>query len=414
MNTSKIATRMRPKPSQPQTRVDKTESEAAMTWLEGRPILLDLAPGDVHAVATKKHKGKTLVLIQLAECGDWKGHPAGAFSMTAETWREIVSNWRRDGALPIPIDAEHASESAPTSGNIPSQGAPAMGWIHELVDRGVAGLFGWVEWLEPARSYIKQGRYKFLSPAVRFGSKDRVTGEACGARLSSAAITNTPWLRGMPPLVALTDKSALAKKEREAAEAVAKREAAGGEAQRERMADQILADEDEEEEDPAAMSDDADACAECAAKDATIAELRAKLAEHDDERTSTMVDTAISVHRLTIPRPALLALAKADATAFAQAYPAPLPGQPMPVPHLLATGPGRRDAPPQVQERSIAMSEAAAAPLPTIDDMVTTIMKEDASKGITPRAREVVYIEAHDRLADVRQLRRDAALGGGA
>lgn len=147
---------------------------------------------------------RKLVRIQIAEVGSFKGHPSGPFELTPRVFSEIVTNFRKD-SLPIPIDAEHASEAPATSGDIPVVGAPAMGWIHDLEDKGAGGLWGLVEWLEPARTYIKEGRYRYLSPAVRFNSRDRVTGQPIGARLSSAAITNTPWLRTMAPLVAARD-----------------------------------------------------------------------------------------------------------------------------------------------------------------------------------------------------------------
>lgn len=155
-------------------------------------------------LADKDGKPVPRVWIQLCQVGAFKGHSAGAFALTPQVFSEIVANFKRD-KLPIPIDAEHASEADPTSGSIPSEGAPAMGWIHELDNRGEGGLWGLVEWLEPARTYIKEGRYRYLSPAVRFNSRDRVTGEKIGARLSSAAITNQPFLRDMAPLVAAKD-----------------------------------------------------------------------------------------------------------------------------------------------------------------------------------------------------------------
>jgi Mu-like prophage I protein len=141
------------------------------------------------------------VWIQLADVGVYKGHPMGPFQLTPGMFDTMVANFQRDG-IPLPIDAEHASEMPPTSGSIPSSGAPAMGWIHQLQNRGNGGLWGEVEWLEPARTYIKEGRYKYISPAIKFKSKDRVTGQDTGPRLSSAGMTNTPFLTSLPPLVA--------------------------------------------------------------------------------------------------------------------------------------------------------------------------------------------------------------------
>ena len=140
------------------------------------------------------------VWIQLAKSGDFSGHPAGRFSLNAKVFANIIRNFKA-GQQPIPIDAEHASEQSPTSGNIPSQGAPAMGWIHDLQVRG-ADLWASVEWLEPAKTYIKEGRYRYISPAIAFKARDQVTGEEIGPLLSSAGITNTPFLSGMAPLVA--------------------------------------------------------------------------------------------------------------------------------------------------------------------------------------------------------------------
>jgi hypothetical protein len=155
--------------------------------------LLDDGPVD----ATPK-----LVWNQLTKLGAFRGHPAGPFEITQQINAEIERNFRATKNQKIPIDFEHASEQDPTAGTIPSKGAPAQGWIHDLQNRGPAGLWGLVEWLEPARTYVKQGKYKFFSPAIRFGAKDRVTGQPIGARMTSGALTNNPFLDGMMPLAA--------------------------------------------------------------------------------------------------------------------------------------------------------------------------------------------------------------------
>lgn len=145
---------------------------------------------------------KKLVWLQLAETGEWKGHPAGEFAMTPATFTEIVTNYKRRG-LPVPFDMEHASEQPPTQGSIPVTGAPAQGWIHAMENRAEAGLWGLVEWLtDYVRDGIKAGQFAYLSPAIRFGSKDAKTGLPIGARMTSAAITNTPFLTSLPGLAA--------------------------------------------------------------------------------------------------------------------------------------------------------------------------------------------------------------------
>lgn len=141
------------------------------------------------------------VWIQIAKPGTFKGHPAGPFALDGKVFDQIVRNFKATQNQSIPIDFEHASEADPTSGSIPVEGAPAQGWIRDLKIQG-GNLYGLVEWGQRAREYIKSGQYKYFSPAIRFNSRDRVTGDPIGARMTSGALTNNPYLDGMAPLAA--------------------------------------------------------------------------------------------------------------------------------------------------------------------------------------------------------------------
>lgn len=141
------------------------------------------------------------VWIQLAKPGTFRGHSAGPFELNAQTFDEIVRNFNGSQNHEIPIDFEHASEADATDGTIPTLGAPAQGWIREMkIENG--NLWGLVYWGDRAREYIRAGQYKYFSPAIRFGSKDRVSGQPIGARMTSGALTNNPFLDGMKPLAA--------------------------------------------------------------------------------------------------------------------------------------------------------------------------------------------------------------------
>ncbi len=141
------------------------------------------------------------VWIQLAKPGVFRGHSAGPFELNDKVFQEIVRNFYSTQNQAIPIDFEHASEADATEGTIPTMGAPAQGWIRELkIEDG--NLWGLVEWGDRAREYIRSGAYKFFSPAIRFGAKDRVSGQNIGARMTSGALTNNPFLDGMRPLAA--------------------------------------------------------------------------------------------------------------------------------------------------------------------------------------------------------------------
>ena len=157
--------------------------------------------GDSIELKEPGEEGKQ-IWIQLAKPGKFKGHAAGPFEMNARTFSEIVHNFNNQANQAIPVDFEHASEQAATEGSIPYNGAPAQGWITSLELRADGNLWGLVEWLPLARKYIKNKQYRYLSPAIVFGAKDRVTGKSIGAKLSSVALTNNPFLDGMQPVAA--------------------------------------------------------------------------------------------------------------------------------------------------------------------------------------------------------------------
>lgn len=169
--------------------------------IEIRHLADRLVHGHGEAVALSDSEGTAPVWIQLGRAGVYRGHPAGPFVLNAQIFSEIVRNFYATENRQVAIDFEHASEMNPTDGTVPQVGAPAQGWIVELKHDGQA-LWGLVEWGELARQYIREKKYKYISPAIRFSTKDRVTGQQIGARLTSAGLTNIPFLDGMQPLAA--------------------------------------------------------------------------------------------------------------------------------------------------------------------------------------------------------------------
>jgi ADP-ribose pyrophosphatase YjhB (NUDIX family) len=138
---------------------------------------------------------------QIATRGTFRGHGAGEFTLDDSTFADIIRNYREVDNGEVHFDYEHASEAEPTEGSIPVVGAPAQAWIKDL-KVGPAGLFALVKWLEPAKTQIREGKYRFVSPAIRFNAKHPATGKVIGARLTSVALTNSPFLRGLQPLAA--------------------------------------------------------------------------------------------------------------------------------------------------------------------------------------------------------------------
>lgn len=85
------------------------------------------------------------------------------------------------------VDYEHQTLSG--------ERAPAAGWVKELLLED-GQIKARVEWTPPARQYLENKEYRYLSPVVNVRESDRkVTG------LHSLALTNTPAIEGMAPIV---------------------------------------------------------------------------------------------------------------------------------------------------------------------------------------------------------------------
>jgi phage I-like protein len=137
---------------------------------------------------------------QIARIGTFKGHPAGEFALTADTLRQIVGNFARTQNRRVPVDYEHMSETLPDG--VATTGAPAVAWVVDLAIRS-DGLWAAFEWCsDAARAQVRAGQYRYLSPALTLDARHPETGESLGARLTSVALTNHPFLDGMQPVAA--------------------------------------------------------------------------------------------------------------------------------------------------------------------------------------------------------------------
>lgn len=121
------------------------------------------------------------------------------FSITRADVEVIADNFAKRGTGNVVLDYEHASEFPEMAQGQP---VPAAGWIVG-VDRqpdadGI--VWGTVELTTRARKLIAAGEYKYISPVIDWGVRDRRTGEPQGATLTSAALTNRPVLDQMPAI----------------------------------------------------------------------------------------------------------------------------------------------------------------------------------------------------------------------
>jgi len=174
-------------------------------------IILDNATEGVSADAT---------WVQVANEGNFRGYAGGtkSFTFDSNTFATIVNNFRRHPSYKkgpdgvgcediIAWDFHHASEMMPTDGTIPLTGAPAQAWIRELAvrrnpDNQKCELWALTHWLEPAKTFVKEGRYKWASVSVVFDAIDAITAVNIGPILTSVALTNQPFIEGMQKLAA--------------------------------------------------------------------------------------------------------------------------------------------------------------------------------------------------------------------
>lgn len=139
---------------------------------------------------------------QIARVGRFLGHPQGAVEFTPQVFDEIIANHAAHGNAEIPLDYEHTSERLPDSAA--TTGVPAPGWVKKVEKRdGGKTLWALIKWASAAAvNYVRTEQYKYVSPAVNFRSRDKASGKPAGARLTSVALTNHPFLEGMAPLAA--------------------------------------------------------------------------------------------------------------------------------------------------------------------------------------------------------------------
>jgi phage I-like protein len=181
---------------------------ATVSGTNGRGTIAVLLTGEGTAVDTPSgmvmHRlGAQLRQIAVAVPGTWvKGDHK--FSITKEDLANMARNFGKRKNDMIVIDYEHASEDPAVARGGP---VPGAGWIHEL-NLGQAAdpktgsaLHALVEWTPQAEEMLRTGQYRFFSPAIDWGAKDKETGEPQGATLTSGALTNHPFLEELPPIM---------------------------------------------------------------------------------------------------------------------------------------------------------------------------------------------------------------------
>ncbi len=110
----------------------------------------------------------------------------GDFLVDEESVQMILERFKAR-RVDLVIDYEHQT--------LADVQAPAGGWVKDI-RKGADALIAKVEWTKKAAEYLKNKEYRYLSPVVLVRKSD---GKACA--LHSAALTNTPAIDGMFPII---------------------------------------------------------------------------------------------------------------------------------------------------------------------------------------------------------------------
>lgn len=125
-----------------------------------------------------------------------RNHADGDFELTTPMFHEAVENFKLRSNHRIPINFDHFSHEHPNYN--PKVGAPKQGNIIDMAVRADGCLWGLCDFKEPAKTYVKEGKYEDFSPEIVLDSSDRETGRNVGMRIKAVALVGDPHLYTMP------------------------------------------------------------------------------------------------------------------------------------------------------------------------------------------------------------------------
>ncbi|MBL0387916.1 hypothetical protein JJB07_14845 [Tumebacillus sp. ITR2] len=139
--------------------------------------------------------------IPAAKIGRWQHPQYGVIDINQQKLDEMKRNFT-EGTIGRRafIRIAHDKGNAPTFG-----GAPAEAWIDGLVQEGDV-LFALAEPTDGSVvELIKTQKYRYASPEYQDNYKSKIDGSSKGAVLEAIALTNEPFLTGLPENIMLSD-----------------------------------------------------------------------------------------------------------------------------------------------------------------------------------------------------------------
>ena len=136
--------------------------------------------------------------VPIAVLGKWKHPEYGEVEFSQKDFDEIITNYQSDAVgYEPPLFVGHPNNL------LTEEGAPSVGFLEKLYqkDNVLYGLFEPVD--ELTFKEVEKGSYRYSSAEVIRNAFSKRTGENIGTVLRGAALTNRPFLTGMPKVEAL-------------------------------------------------------------------------------------------------------------------------------------------------------------------------------------------------------------------
>lgn len=149
-------------------------------------------PGELYSEETKYLK------VPIAVLGNWVHPEYGDVSFKQKDFDDILKNWsdKATGYEP-PLFTGHPTDYDSL------EGAPSVAFLKDLYqdNNTLFGVFDPVN--DKVFNTVKEGAYRYSSGEFYRNAKSKTTGEAIGTVLRGAALTNRPFLTGLPRVQAV-------------------------------------------------------------------------------------------------------------------------------------------------------------------------------------------------------------------
>lgn len=143
-------------------------------------------------------QGKRYLKVPIAVLGQWQHPEYGAVEFNQKDFSEMLQNWSENvtGYEP-PLFLGHPNNDNTT------EGAPSVAFLEKLYqeDKTLFGLFDPVD--DQVFNDVDRGAYRYSSAEVYRNAFSKTTAEPVGTLLRGAALTNRPYLTGMPRVEAI-------------------------------------------------------------------------------------------------------------------------------------------------------------------------------------------------------------------